>query len=322
MTDSRVQFFERRFPSANMVLVRGSSPVLVDTGFGSDLPETERLITEAGVKPQHLRLIVNTHYHSDHVGGNSGLQGHYDLPIAAHRWEAAMVNQRDPESCSARWLVQPVEPYRVDQPLADGDEISYGNGVMKVIHTPGHSLGHISLYLPQDQILICGDALHGDDVSWVNPFREGAGAVQRMLDSLDRLAALPVTWACSGHGAPMHDFPAALSAARRRYERFLADPEKAGWHACKRIFAYALMLEHGLMEQAVRPYLLAAPWFQDYSRYVFGLEPEAFIDPLLAEMIRSGAADWRDGKLVALTAHTPPPPGWAKGPVHPAAWPK
>lgn len=62
-----LHFFERMYPSANMVLVRGDHPVLVDTGFGSDFPETERLLKDAGVPPQQLSLIVNTHYHCDHV---------------------------------------------------------------------------------------------------------------------------------------------------------------------------------------------------------------------------------------------------------------
>lgn len=94
-------FFERTYPSANMALIRGERPVLVDTGYGSDLTATENLLREAGVPPESLSLIVNTHYHSDHVGGNGGLQGRYGTPVAAHRWEAALVNNRDREACSA-----------------------------------------------------------------------------------------------------------------------------------------------------------------------------------------------------------------------------
>ncbi len=90
-------FFKREYPSANMVLIRGRRPVLVDTGFGSGLPATEKLLREAGVPPEDLCLIVNTHYHSDHVGGNSGLQHRYGIPIATYRWDANLVNRRDRE---------------------------------------------------------------------------------------------------------------------------------------------------------------------------------------------------------------------------------
>src|SRR5579875_3923092 len=88
-----LHFFERPYPSANMVLIRGKHPILVDTGFGSDLGITEQMIREAGVAPERLSLIVNTHYHVDHTGGNHGLQQQYHVPIAAHCWEAVLVNQ-------------------------------------------------------------------------------------------------------------------------------------------------------------------------------------------------------------------------------------
>ena len=57
-----------------MILIKDQLPILIDTGFGSDVQETEDLIKEVGVSPEELHLIVNTHYHSDHVGGNFHLQ--------------------------------------------------------------------------------------------------------------------------------------------------------------------------------------------------------------------------------------------------------
>lgn len=324
MTDvaDRLVFFEREYPSANAVLVRGDQPVLVDTGFGSDLRATERLLREAGVSPEHLHLVVNTHYHCDHAGGNGGLQRRYELPIAAHRWEADLVNRRDREACSAEWLNQPIEPYEISFALSGGDEIQTGAATLRVLHTPGHTLGHVSLYETETKTLICGDAVHGDDVAWINPFREGAGAIQRALESLEELARLPVRRAYSGHGLEIEDFGAAVAAARSRYTKWLEDPEKCAWHSCKRIFAYALMIGGGLPADEVRPYLLGCPWFADYSRHGFGVEPEDLVEPLLSEMIRSGAAGWRDGRLKALPPHTPPSPGWLSGPYRPKDWPE
>jgi hydroxyacylglutathione hydrolase len=316
-----LHFFQRIYPSANMVLVRGSRPVLVDTGFGSDLPLTEQLLRAADVAPERLHLIINTHYHCDHIGGNSALQQRYHLPIAAHRWDAALINQRDAEACSATWLDQPIEPYQIDRPLAEGDEIDSGETVLQVLHTPGHTLGHISLYAPRERVLICGDAVHGDDVAWIGVFREGAGALQRALETLDRLAKLPLQWACSGHGAPMHQPLTSIDQARRRYEKWLGDPEKLGWHACKRIFTYQVMIRGGLRESELTASLLRQPWFLDYTRYVFRCDPASFIAPLVREVIRVGAAGWQDGRLVSLTPFTPPPPQWVPAYSHPSEWP-
>ena len=315
-------FFERPYPSANMVLVRGERPILLDTGYGSDLPETENSLRESGMPPEALSLIVNSHYHCDHAGGNSGLQRDYDTPVAAHRWEADLVNRRDREACGVEWLDQPIEPYRVDQPLSDGDELDAGPVTLQVIHTPGHTLGHISLYAPEQEIMLLGDAVHGDDVAWLNPFREGVGAVQRALESLDRLAALPVRRAFSGHGPEVPDFRTAIDQGRRRYEKWLGEPERAHWHACKRIFVYALMIYGGLDKGEVDPYLLRCPWFGDYARHGFDTEPEAFVVPLVEEMLRSKAAGWREGRLVALPPHNRPSPGWPSGPTRPKDWTK
>lgn len=316
-------FFQRDFPSANMLLVGGPRPILIDSGFGSDLTETERLLRAAGTPPEALQVIVNTHYHADHVGGNHGLQARYGLAVATHRTEGRLINQRDPEACNATWLNQPVEPYMVDQLLEAGDILDTGAVQLEVIPTPGHTLGHIALYARAEQVMIWGDVAHADDVSWINIFREGAGAMHRLMDTLEMLVRLPIKQAFSGHGPAIADPQAAISAALKRYERWLLDPQKIGWHACKRIFAYALMIYPDMTEAGVRDYLLKrSPWFIDYSRYSFHCEPEAFIQPLVDELLRSGAAEWRAGTLVACTPHNIPAPHWPTAPTSLHNWPR
>ncbi len=314
-------FFQRDFPSANMALLAGERPVLVDTGFGGDFSETERLLRETSTPPESLSLILNTHFHCDHAGGNHDLQSRYGVPVAAHRWEAGLVNRRDPEACGSRWLVQSVEPYEVNRVLSDGEEIEAGGTVLRVLHTPGHTLGHVSFYLPEERALIGGDVFHADDVAWINPFREGPAALDRALESVDRLAELRIQWACSGHGPAIEGPASTIEAARRRYEKWLEDPEKAAWHACKRILAYELMLEDGMSAEDVESYLLRAPWFSDYARHSFGAEPADFVQPLLDEMLRSGAGEWKSGLLFANFPYTPPPKGWPSGPARPEKWP-
>ncbi len=320
-----LHFWQRPYPSANILLIEDERPVLIDSGFGSDVPAMLQWLQRAGVPPERLWLLINTHYHCDHAGGNSYLQSEAGVRIAAHRWEAKLINNHDAEACSALFLRQPVEPYRVDALLDDGDELVLGRRVVRVLHTPGHTLGHISLYFPQDKVLICGDAVHNDDVSWINPFREGAGALERTVESIDKLARLDVRLAFSGHGSMLAQPQAAFDRARRRYEKWLRDPEKLGWHACKRIFAYALMLSGGLPRGTESDYLLSCPWFLDYSHHVFHSEPAAFVQPLLEEMLRSGAAQWQDERLVAVTAYTKPSEEWisvATRWIPPNQWPE
>lgn len=315
-------FFQRSFPSANMVLVKGDRPILIDSGFGGDIAETKHLLRRAGYPPESVTLIVNSHYHCDHAGGNSVLQKDYDIPVAAHRWEAGLVNARDGEACTAEWLRQPIEPYTVTRQLSDGDQIETGGVRLEVIETPGHTLGHISLYSPKDKVLIGGDLFHADDVAWLNPFREGVGGAYRAIESLDRLAGLKIAWASSGHGGAMSDPKAVIEAARERYTKWLDEPERMAWHGAKRIFAYALMLTDGMNEEELFSYLLDAPWFGDYARGVFGeKEPHDFVHPLINEMVRSNAAEWRESKLIALAPYNPPPLDWPNAPARPKDWP-
>ncbi|MCK2005109.1 MBL fold metallo-hydrolase [[Brevibacterium] frigoritolerans] len=215
---SSIIFFGRKFPSANMVLIKDQLPVLIDTGFGSDVKDTEQLIKEVGISPEELHLIVNTHYHSDHVGGNFHFQK-YGVRIAAHNWEADLINSCDSEACSSEWLDQPVEPYRVDLKFSDNDDINTGSRTLKILHTPGHTLGHISLYEPEEEVLICGDLFHQGDIGWLNIFREGVSSIQRLIESLDRLSMLQIQQAYSGHGPQIENHLAAIDAARERFEK-------------------------------------------------------------------------------------------------------
>jgi hydroxyacylglutathione hydrolase len=316
-----LRFVERPFPSSNMVVIAGDEPVLVDAGYGSDLARTEGLLAERGIGPADLSLVVNTHHHSDHVGGNAGLQGRHDTPVAAHRWEAEMVNRRDPEACSAWWLDQPVEPYRVDVPLSDGDEIVAGGVRLEVLHTPGHTLGHLSLWEPEERVLILGDAAHSDDVAWINPYREGAGAIGRAMESVERLAGHKARWACSGHGPAIVEPERALAAARQRYEGWLERPESAAWHACKRIAAYALMIRDGLAEGEATDHFASRPWAADFARHAFDADPREFARALIEELLRSGAARRSGGRLVAGAPHNRPPPDWHPAYPWPGNWP-
>ncbi|WP_082355164.1 MBL fold metallo-hydrolase [Bacillus sp. FJAT-22090] len=303
-----------------MILIKDEYAILIDTGFGSEVKDTEKLIKEAGVSPEELHLIVNTHYHSDHVGGNFHLQKNYGVPIATHKWEADLINFCDPEACSAEWLDQPVEPYRVDRKLADNDEINTGSRTLKVLHTPGHTLGHISLFEPEEEILICGDLFHQNDIGWLNIFREGVTSIQRSLESLERLSTLRIKQAYSGHGPQIENPQAAIETARKRFEKWLKMPEKVSWNACKRIFSFTLIIKNGLAKEEINSYLLNCGWFQDYARYSFQLQPIEFIQILLDEMIRSGAAIWHDNHLIATAPYHALEKEWMDKNIKPKEW--
>ncbi|WP_250282368.1 MULTISPECIES: hypothetical protein [unclassified Frankia] len=114
-------------------------------------------------------------------------------------------------------------------------------------------------------------------------------------------------------GGPILDPPATFAAAHARYERMRADPQRAGWHACKRIFAFALMIRDGIPLDDVDIYLTRQPWLVDHASKVFDTDAETLAADLLAEMRRTGAVEERGGRLRARTPHRPPAPGWLPG---------
>lgn len=166
-------------------------------------------------------------------------------------------------------------------------------------------------------MLILGDAAHADDVAWINPYREGTGAIERAVEIVERLQSLGGIWACSEHGSPAEDPAAILFAAGERYRGWLDKPKSATWHACKRIAAYALIIRGGLSEAEATSYFASRRWVREFARSAFSAEPEEFAEDLLAELLRSGAAQWRDARLLTQVPHREPA---YEGPLR-APWP-
>jgi glyoxylase-like metal-dependent hydrolase (beta-lactamase superfamily II) len=291
-----------------MILLSGKQPILVDTGFGSDIEQTIALLNSIDTQPEDLQMIVNTHWHSDHNGGNHYFQSQYKARIAAHLIEAEIINEKDSRACDRNWLVQPIEPYSVDILLKEGDILDTGTQQWQVIETPGHAPGHISLF--RDGVLIAGDTFHSDDIAWLNTLLYGEACIMQMMTSLDKLAKLNPQISYSGHGCPTEKPLEQIDVIRRRLERWLGNPERIAWHGMKRIFAYHLMLTNGLNEADIEVYLLSAPWFNDYSKQLFKTSPQDFIQALLGEMLRSGATVWQDGLLIPTMPYTAPEPEW------------
>ncbi|MEU3747720.1 MULTISPECIES: MBL fold metallo-hydrolase [Streptomyces] len=203
----------------------GRQPALVDTGFVAHAEET---IVWARAHAGNIALVVNTHWHSDHVGGNALLQAS-GAAIAAGTPEADAITRRDPGCCAAEYLDQPVAPYTVDVPLDDGQVLRLGGADWEVVRTPGHTPGHLALWQPDERLLVVGDALSDYDVGWVNLALDGPDAAATALASLQRLAALDPRVVLPSHG-PIPTDPAATSAAAlRRAQRLVDDPSGAVW---------------------------------------------------------------------------------------------
>jgi hydroxyacylglutathione hydrolase len=114
-----------------------------------------------------LQFIYNTHHHSDHVGGNSQLVDQYACQVLASSHDANRI------PC-------------ITQNVDHGAEFLFGRHLIRVIMTPGHTLGHIVYHLPQHQLLFCGDTIFG-----LGCGRLFEGSAEQMWKSLCRILELP-----------------------------------------------------------------------------------------------------------------------------------
>ncbi|MFF2996465.1 MBL fold metallo-hydrolase [Streptomyces sp. NPDC057950] len=312
---SWLTWWQRPFPDANTLLLPGRRPALVDTGFVGHADETA---TWARAHAGPIDLVVNTHWHSDHVGGNALLQAQ-GAAIAAGTPEADAITRRDPGCCGAEYLDQPVAPYTVDVPLDDGQVLRLGDADWQAVGTPGHTPGHLALWQPEERILVVGDALSDYDVGWVNLALDGPDATTTALASLKRMADLGPRLILPSHGPIPTDPAAAFSAALRRAQRLVDDPAGAIWYGARRIFAFALMIRDGIPADEVEPYLHARAWLTD-AAHLLAVTPEALAIELVTTMLRSGAIVLRDGRVRAAAEHTPVAPEALRVP-YPGAWP-
>jgi hydroxyacylglutathione hydrolase len=292
----------RPFPSCVLVVIAGPRPIVVDPGSLTDADQLPELLAGAGVALDDVATVACSHYHSDHVGAVGVLQA-AGAKVAAHAWDAAMVNARDPQACASRWLNQPVLPYGVDRPLSEGDVLSTGSVDLHVLHTPGHTLGGVSLWEPDSRTLICGDALHAKDTPWIGSLHEGAGALQRAQLTLDRIEQLDPALVISGHGPPIDDTTAAIEQNRERIARWAADPPDCVMYAGKRILTYRLMLEPIPSDQ-VDAVLGTAPWLRDLASSI-----DRSADQLLDDLLKALASSLTrgDGLLGTTAAHRASP---------------
>ncbi|MEU6679073.1 MBL fold metallo-hydrolase [Streptomyces sp. NPDC046925] len=312
---SWVTWRQRPFPDANLLLLHGRRPALVDSGFVGHATQTaEWARAHAG----SVDLVVNTHWHSDHVGGNALLQAG-GSGIAAGAPEAEAVLRRDPGCCSAEYLDQPVPPYTVDVPLDDGQLLRLGDADWEAVRTPGHTPGHLALWQPEERLLVVGDALSDYDVGWVNLALDGPETAATALMSLKRMADLAPRVILPSHGPLPADPGAAFATAFRRAQRLVDDPAGAVWYGARRIFAFALMIRGGMPAGEVEPYLLARAWLADAAR-LLARTPEDLAAELVDTMLRKRAVVLREGRLHAAAEHTPVAAESLRVP-YPRAWP-
>lgn len=170
--------------------------VIIDGAVNSD---REMLALKNFVDTNKLKIkyIVNTHGHLDHICGNDRLKAEYKVPVLANFKDNDLIANVGREAAMFGFRMNPQS--LPDQNIADGDEIHFGNSVLKVLEVPGHSQGSVALYSEAGNFVVCGDALFCGGIGRTD--LPGGSYAQLIKSISEKLFTLPANCqALPGHG--------------------------------------------------------------------------------------------------------------------------
>jgi hydroxyacylglutathione hydrolase len=290
-------FIERGYLNANHFVYRSRRPVLIDTAYIADFSDTAGLIARLDVNLADVQLIISTHCHCDHIGGNKLIQDQSDCDIALHKIGKHFIDTRNDWATWWKYFDQQADFFDCALALNDGDDVAVGPHEFKVIHTPGHAAEGIVLYNRKEKLLISSDTLWKNDMAVMNLRVEGSAAIFRMLESLEKLESLDVQVVYPGHGPPFRDMRKAISKCRQRLKRFLNHRELIGLDLLKKITIYTLMMHKTAERDSFFEHLMQTHWFKETVDLYFNKDYRLQYDAIMGDFRKRGIVIEQNGRI-------------------------
>lgn len=295
---------ERGWLNCNQVVLRSATEnVLIDSGYGRHAAATLRYVDSIlPADHKHLDRLINTHCHSDHMGGNAALKAQYGCRITIPVDEVKHVKPWTEQSCWSEMTDQYAEPFDFDDTISPGDTFEAGGLTWHAYAAPGHDMDALMFHSPESGVLITGDALwhirHGgmgfvwpniNEESGRNAFIEAAFATLNQIEKLQPSRIIP------GHGIPFEEVQMSIDGLRNRLKAFSDNPEKNARHVVKVMLVFAL-LDKGQMPICELPkYLSGVPIHRDMNQQFLGLTYDELAMRVTNELAASGAIHVIDG---------------------------
>jgi glyoxylase-like metal-dependent hydrolase (beta-lactamase superfamily II) len=192
-----------------LIVDEENGTTLVDAGLPDQTEAISAALLEAGIGVRDLRRIIFTHQDLDHVGSGAALVRQSGARVLAHSADAPYIEGRlrplkpTPEMLEQRpqmrKVLERLEPIGVDEQVENDKRLALAGGA-RVVFTPGHTPGHISLYLEGSKILIAGDALTAEGGYLNGPNPSATLDMSTAMRSTQKLADLDIDIIVCYHG--------------------------------------------------------------------------------------------------------------------------
>lgn len=295
---------ERGWLSSNSILfLEGEQAALIDSGYVTQAHQTVALLEHA-LAGRRLTRLLNTHSHSDHIGGNAAVTAAFGCQVIVPQGIDATIAEWDEEALLLSPLGQSAARFRHDATISAGTEVELGSLIWKAIAVPGHDMDALAFHNTERRLLISGDAL------WRNGFGvvfsellghpEGAGGLKAARQTLDVLASLPVEVVIPGHGAPFVEVDDALERAYQRLSVFEQNVDLLARHALKVILVFALLERRQLPRADLPEFLSSLSFCQSVNARYLNHSNEELARWLVKDLVRVGALKNERGLLLAM----------------------
>ena len=291
---------ERGWLSANNILgLDGEQATLVDSGYVTHAGQTVELVRHA-LAGRQLSRLINTHSHSDHIGGNAALQAAFGCQILVPAGLQAAIAEWDEDALLLSPLGQQSARFQHDGLIEAGSEFAMGGLNWQALAVPGHDMEALAYYNPEKRLLISGDAFWENGFGVIFPELLGAAdGLASAAATLEMLSRLAIDLVIPGHGRPFTEVDAAFERAFRRLNQFRSNIGQLAWHAIKVIVAFAMLERRQIAKADFPAFVLGLPFAVDVNARFLSLADERLVAGVERELLLVGALRLEDGMIVA-----------------------
>jgi len=241
MLELQVEVFGSKQELNPTLIWDDDTAILIDTGTPGQLEQIRAAMNECGVAMDKLKAIILTHQDIDHIGSLPEILQQSDggIEVYAHEMDKPYIEGKlplmkvnlesmawqleslpeDERSKVVTCLLENSPKARVDRTLADRQELPYCGGI-QVIFTPGHTPGHISLYLKESKTLVVGDAMFSVEGILGGPHPHSTPDMNSAFLSLEKYLDFDIkSVICYHGGVSRHNIKDQLQKLVRKKDR-------------------------------------------------------------------------------------------------------